>query len=141
MLVVERQGVPLNCTTKDDLAAYTAAVALDEAAPRVPRIAGDTASARGIARIMTEVTGERHRTLRAGSVGALGMLIRLAKIVAPQTRATFSPWQGMQCMRDVFSGRGKLRPLDNDRCPELRRTSVREQLAAGPASASRRKAS
>ncbi|CAA9347160.1 MAG: Isoflavone reductase homolog P3 [uncultured Gemmatimonadaceae bacterium] len=128
---------PLDFTTKDDVAAYAAAVALDEAPPRILRIAGDAVSARGIARTMTEATGERYRTLWAGGTGSLGVLIRLAKTVAPQPTATFPPWQGMQYMRDMFSGRGKLHPLDNDRYPGLRWTPVREQLAAQPASASR----
>ena len=79
---------------------------------------------------MGEATGERYRTLRVGGTGSLGVLIRVAKLVAPQPRATFPPWQGMQCMRDMFSGRGKLHPLDNGRHPGLRWTSVREHLAA-----------
>lgn len=108
---------------------------------RILRIAGDAVSARGIARTMTEATGERYRALWAGGVGLLGVLIRLAKIVAPQPGAAFPLWQGMQYMRDMFSGRGKLHPLDNDRYPDLRWTSVREQFADGSASAPRRKAS
>ena len=127
---------PLDFTTKDDVAAYTAAAALDEAAPRILRIAGDTVSARDIARIMTDVTGERYRSLWAGGIGSLGVLIRVARLVAPQPRAAFPPWQGMQYMRDMFSGRGKLHPLDNDRYPDLRWTSARERLTAGSASAS-----
>ena len=126
---------PLDFTTKDDVAAYVAAVALDEATPRVLRIAGDSVSARGIAAIMSDTTGARYRALWAGSIGSLGVLIRLAKIVTPQPRAAFPPWQGMQYMRDMFSGRGKLHSLDNDRYPGLRWTSVREQLAAGSPSA------
>jgi len=129
----------LDFTTKDDVAAYTAAAALDAAAPRILRIAGDTISARGIAQAMTEKTGEQYRTLWAGSIGSLGVLIRLAKLVAPQPRATFPPWQGMQYMRDMFSGRGKLHPLDNDRYSDLHWTSIREQLATGPACVSRQK--
>ncbi len=121
-------GQLLNFTTKDDVAAYTAAAALDHAAPRILRIAGDSVSARGLAQAMTELTGERYRTLWAGSIGSLGLLIRLAKLVVPQPGAAFPPWQGMQYMRDMFSGRGKLDPLDNGRYPGLRWTSVREQL-------------
>jgi len=132
---------PLDFTTKDNVAAYVAAAALDDATPRILRIAGDSVSARGIAQAMTEMAGKRYRTLWAGSIGSLSMLIRLAKIVAPQPGAAFPPWQGMQYMRDMFSGRGKLRPLDNDRYPELHWTSVREQLAAGSASAPRKRAS
>ena len=89
---------------------------------------------------MIDVTGERYQTLWAGSIDSLGLLIRLAKIVAPQPSATFPPWQGMQYMRDMFSGRGKLHPLDNDRYRDLPWTSAREHLAAGQASAARRRA-
>jgi nucleoside-diphosphate-sugar epimerase len=131
---------PLDFTAKNDVAAFTAAAALDEATPRVLRIAGDTVSARDIARTMSEISGERYRTLWAGSIGSLGLLIRLTKILAPQPRATFPAWQGMQYMRDMFSGRGKLHPLDNNRYPDLRWTSVREQLLAAPASKSRKAA-
>ena len=120
----------LDFTTKDDVAAYTAAAALDDTTPRILRIAGDTLSARGLAAAMTEVTGERFRTLWVGSIGTLGAMIRVAKLVAPQPDAAFPPWQGMQYTRDMFSGRAKLHPLDNDRYPELRWTSVREVLAS-----------
>lgn len=130
----------LDLTTKDNVAAFTAAAALDQTTPRILRIAGDTVSARDIARVMSEVSGEQYRTLWAGSIGALGALIRLAKIIAPQPHAVFPPWQGMQYMRDMFSGCGQLQPLDNDRYPDLRWTSVREHLAARPASALRRSA-
>ncbi len=56
-------------------------------------------------------------------------MIRIAKIVAPQPRAAFPPWQGMQYMRDQFSGSAKLVPLDNGRYAGLRWTSAREHLA------------
>ena len=134
-------GQPLDFTTKDDVAAYVAAAALDETTPRILRIAGNTVSAREIARTMTEVTGEQYHTLWAGSIGSLGVMIRVAKLVAPQPHAAFPPWQGMQYMRDMFSGRGKLNSLNNDRYPDLRWTSVREHLAAGSAYAPSRRTS
>ena len=119
----------LDFTTKDDVAAYVAAAALDGAAPRILRIAGDTVTVRDIAHAMTGATGERYRTLWAGNIGALGMLIRLARVLAPQSQATFPAWQGMQYMRDMFSGRGKLHNLENGRYPDQRWTSVRAHLA------------
>jgi nucleoside-diphosphate-sugar epimerase len=119
---------PLDFTTKDDVAAYTAAAALDEATPRILRIAGDSVSAHDIASVMSEVTDEKYRTLWVGSLGVLGAMIGLTKLAVPQPKEAFPPWQGMQYMRDMFSGRGKLQPLDNDRYPDLRWTSVREQL-------------
>ena len=77
---------------------------------------------------MTEVTGERYRPLWAGSLGMLGAMIRVTKLIAPGADAPFPPWQGMQYMRDQFSGRGKLQPLDNDRYPDLRWTGVAEMM-------------
>lgn len=119
----------LDFTTKDDVAAYVAAAAMDETTPRILRIAGDSVSARDLAAAMTEATGERYGTLWAGSLGSLGMMIRIAKRVARGTDEVFPPWQGMQYMRDQFSGRAKLEPLDNARYPELPWTSVKTLLA------------
>lgn len=119
---------PLDFTTKDDVAAYTAAAALDDTTPRILRIAGDTVSARDIARVMSDITGQRYRTLGVGGTGSLGVLIRLTKFIAPQRHAVFPPWQGMQYMHDMFDGRGKLEPLDNHRYSNLRWTTVSTQL-------------
>ena len=120
---------PLDFTTKDDVAAYTAAAALDDGAPRILRIAGDTVTVREIASVMTDLTGEPFKPLGAGGIGTLSMMICLTQLLAPQRRETFPPWQGMQYMRDMFSGAGKLHPIDNRRYPDLRWTSVREHLA------------
>lgn len=123
----------LDFTTKDDVAAYTAAAALDDDAPRILRIAGDSVSARGIARTLSEVSGENYRPQWTGSLGSLGVMIRLAKLVAPQPTAAFPAWQGMRYMRDQYSGLVQLTPLDNDRYPGLRWTTVRDHLARLPA--------
>ncbi len=122
----------LDFTTKDDVAAYVAAAALDDTAPRFLRIAGQTLSARDLAAVMTEVSGRPFRTLRVGSVASLGLLIRIAKAVAPQPQATFPPWQGLQYLRDMFGGGARLAPLDNDRYPHPVWTSVRDVLRAHP---------
>jgi nucleoside-diphosphate-sugar epimerase len=120
---------PLDFTTKDDVAAYAAATAMEDATPRILRIAGDTVTARDIAVAMTRATGERYRTLWAGSIAMLGLTIRLTRLLVPQPDFAFSAWQGMQYMRDQFSGRAKLTVLDNGRYPELTWTSVSELLA------------
>jgi len=119
----------LDFTTKDDVAAYTAAAALDDTTPRILRIAGDSVSARDIAATMSSVTGEAYRPLWAGSLGMLGAMIRIAKLVTPQPDAAFPPWQGMQYMRDQFSGRVRLTGLANGRYPGLTWTSVRDHLS------------
>jgi uncharacterized protein YbjT (DUF2867 family) len=119
---------PLDFTTKDDVAAYTAAAALDDTTPRILRIAGDIISARDIAEIMSKTSGLRYRPLWVGSLGSLGAMIRIAKLVAPQPDEAFPAWQGMQYMRDQFSGQAKLSPIDNDRYPAIKWTSVAGHL-------------
>ena len=119
---------PLDFTTKDDAAAFTAAAAMDPSAPRILRIAGDTVSVRQIAAILSEVTETRYRPQWVGSLGMLGVMIGLTKRIAPQPDAAFPPWQGMQYMRDMFSGKVKLAPLDNDRYSEISWTTARDRL-------------
>lgn len=119
----------LDFTTKDDAAAYVAAAAMDETTPRILRIAGDVVSARDIARVMTGVSGEPYRPFWAGSIGMLGAMIAVTKIISPGSAAAFPPWQGMQYLRDQFSGRGKLQTLDNDRYPDLRWTTLAEMMS------------
>lgn len=120
---------PLDFTTKDDVAAYVAAVAMDHDTPRILRIAGDVVSARDIARIMGDVTGHRFKPQWAGSLPMLGAMIALARVAVPGGGGPFPPWQGMQYMRDQFSGRGKLQHLDNARYPNPRWTSVAAMMA------------
>lgn len=120
----------LDFTTKDDVAAYTAAAALDDTTPRILRIAADSVTVRDIAATLRTLTGEKYRPLWAGSLGSLGLMIRIAKLAAPQPEAAFPPWQGMQYMRDQFSGLVKLDPLDNGRYSGIAWTSVRQHLSS-----------
>ncbi|HLA63913.1 MAG TPA: NmrA family NAD(P)-binding protein [Rhodothermales bacterium] len=120
---------PLDFTTRDDTARYTAAVALDPSTPRFLRIAGDTLSARGLAAAATESTGRPFRLFRAGGLRRLERLIALTRRLAPGEDDVYPPWQGMQYLHTMFSGRAVLHPLDNDRYPQ-RWTTVREVLAA-----------
>ncbi|MBB4659466.1 NmrA family NAD(P)-binding protein [Parvularcula dongshanensis] len=119
----------LDFTTMDDTADFTAAAALDPEAPRILRIAGSEVSARDLARTMTELTGEEYGTLWAGSLGMLRGMIRIAKAVSPDEDAVFPAWQGMQYMANMFSGHGKLSPLDNDRYQGIGWTPVTDVLA------------
>ena len=120
----------MDFTTVGDTAAYTARAALDPATPRFLRIAGDQLSAREIAAVMSDLTGSRFRLLRAGGLRTLGAIIKVARLVAPAKHEIFPAWQGMQYMRNMFDGRAVLAPLDNDRYPGMRWTTVRDLLAA-----------
>jgi len=120
----------MDFTTKNDVAAFTAAAAMDASTPRILRIAGDQVSARELAALMTDITGERFRLFRAGGLGMLGGLIKVARVVAPQPDEVYPPWQGMQYMHNMYSGLGELKPLDNGRYPELTWTTARDVLSA-----------
>ena len=118
----------MDFTTMEDTAAFTARAALDHHAPRFLRIAGDVASARGLAAIASSVTGEEFKLLRAGDLGRFEKLIWLARTLSPGKDEVYPPWQGMQYMHDMFDGRAKLDPLDNARYPELRWTTIPDVL-------------
>jgi len=120
----------LDFTTIDNAAEYTAAAAIDSTTPRFLRIAGDQISARGLADAASEVTNEKFKLLRAGGLKRYEMLIKFARFLSPQKGAIYPPWQGMQYMHNMFSGQAKLDPLDNDRYPGIRWTSVGDVLAA-----------
>jgi nucleoside-diphosphate-sugar epimerase len=124
----------MDFTTIDDTAAFTASAALDPSTPRFLRVAGDQLSARELTVIVSEVTRERFRLFRAGGLGMLGALIKAARVVAPGEKELYPAWQGMQYMRNMFDGRAKLEPLDNDRYPGIRWTTVRDVLSAGQVS-------
>ena len=123
---------PLDFTTRQDTAAYTAETALDQhATPRWLRIAGDTLSTRDIAAVMTELSGKQYRPVWCGTVGVLAALTAAARQLAPQPGVVFPAWQGMAYMRDMFSGQARLHPLDNDRYPNLNWTTVRDRFTHG----------
>jgi nucleoside-diphosphate-sugar epimerase len=120
----------MDFTTMDNTAAFTASAALDPSTPRFLRIAGDQLSARELTAVVSGVTGRTFRLFRAGSLGTLGTFITVARTVAPGEKALFPAWQGMQYMRNMFDGRAKLEPLDNDRYPNIRWTTARDVLSA-----------
>lgn len=106
---------PLDFTAMDDVAAYTAQAALDATTPRYLRIAGSVRSSHELAEDASKATGHRYKTLRAGGINTLSRLARLIRRMAPQPGVLYPPWQGMQYLHNMYSGQGKLAPLDNDR--------------------------
>jgi uncharacterized protein YbjT (DUF2867 family) len=120
---------PLDFTAKDDVARYTAAAALDAESPRILRIAGDVVTPRDLAAMMSALTGARFRTWRAGGLGRLSRIIRIVRRLTPPSDAVFPVWQGLQYLRDMASGLGQLRPLDNDRYGARPWTSARQVVS------------
>jgi nucleoside-diphosphate-sugar epimerase len=120
----------MDFTTMDDTAAFTANAALDPSTPHILRIAGDQVSARELTTVVSEVIGKKFRLFRAGGLGMLGTLIKVARTVAPGEKEAYPAWQGMQYMRNMFEGLAKLEPLDNDRYPNMHWTTLRDVLSA-----------
>jgi len=87
-------------------------------------------SVRELTAVVTEITGKQFRLFRAGGLGMLGTLIKVARAVPPGEKELYPAWQGMQYMLNMFDGRDKLQPLDNDRYPRIRWTTARDVLSA-----------
>ncbi|KAF4983712.1 hypothetical protein FZEAL_928 [Fusarium zealandicum] len=118
----------LDFTTIADTAAYTAAVAVDpNPTPRTLRIAGDVVSMNDIAAAASEAEGTQFQVSWMGSVGFMEYMIKVLRLFGGENQ-TMPAWQGMQYMTNMFSGAGKLEPLDNERYPELRWTKLGEFL-------------
>ncbi|KAH9204810.1 hypothetical protein DL95DRAFT_494527 [Leptodontidium sp. 2 PMI_412] len=120
----------LDVTTVPDTAAYTAAVAADpNPTPKILRIAGDSFTAHALAALVTRLRGETYAPMWTGSVGFLRMFISIVKLVIGGVETKpMPPWQGMQYLENMVSGKGKLDPLDNDRYPELAWTTIEMAL-------------
>jgi uncharacterized protein YbjT (DUF2867 family) len=120
----------LDFTSKDDVAAVTAAVALDAAAPRYVEVAGDRLSARDLARVMSEVTGEPFRVQWAGTTGTLLGMSKAMRRFSREGDEAFPAWQGMQYLVSMYSGDGQLRHVDEALVSGRGWTTARDVLAA-----------
>ncbi len=120
----------LDFTTKDDTAAVTALVAIDDDAPRVVEVAGDRVTARDVARMMTELTGTPFTLQWAGSTGSLSAMSNIMRRFSKESADPFPAWQGMQYFVSMFSGQGQLRHVDNERYGQRKWTTVRDVLGA-----------
>ncbi|KAJ5933990.1 hypothetical protein N7454_006319 [Penicillium verhagenii] len=116
----------LDFTTMVDTAAYTAAVATDpNPTPNFLRIASDTITVEDIAQAQSNVEGVTYKPSWMGTVGFMEVMIRVMRFFGGENDI-FPAWQGMQYMVNMFSGAGKLDPIDNGRYPELVWTKVED---------------
>ena len=115
----------------DDVARYTAAVALDPGAGRVVRVAGDTRSPRELGAIFEQVRGTPVRIERAGTIAELEQLVDRMRAADPAPATTFPVWQQLQYVRDMALGHGRLSPVDNARYPDDQPIAVLPFLRAG----------
>ena len=116
-------------TTMDNTAEYTAKVALDSSTPRYLRIAGDLITPREVKVVASEVTGRKFRLFRPGGKMLLGVIINLAKILAPGKKELYPAFQGMQYLHNMIDERSKTEKPDNDRYPQIHWTTVKDILS------------
>jgi len=119
----------LDFTTIENTAEYTARAALDDNTPRYLRIAGEVINVKGIKKAASEATGQEFHLLKAGGLGGLQTMIKITRVLLPKKNEVFPPWQGMQYLHNMFTGLPKLTPLDNNRYPNIRWTSIQEVLS------------
>ena len=121
----------LEFTRLDDIAAFTALASLDASAPRRLRIVGERISARELAVLAEEVSGERFELINGGTITELSDRISQRQRAAnPEDRELYPDWQRMMYMRTMFSGSAEVGSLDNGRYPNLHWTTARELLEA-----------
>lgn len=118
----------LEFTTTDNVAEYTAAVALDDNTPRYLRIAGDKHSCNDFVKLLSELTTNKYKLFRPGGIGFLNFLIKVTRFFSPSEDELYPAWQGMQYMRDLMEGRIIFQKYDNDRYPYIKWTSLKEFL-------------
>ncbi|MCF6403656.1 NmrA family NAD(P)-binding protein [Chitinophaga filiformis] len=108
----------LDFTTMDNAAAYTAAVALDTAAPRILRIAGFQVSPKELAATAGTVKEREFKLVKMGSLAELAAYNQQERAAHPEGENELYPhWQQSQYIQSMFSV--QLAPLDNHRYPDI----------------------
>jgi len=115
-------------THTNDVASFTAAVALDDDTPRYLRIAGDRLSCNDFVELLTVLTNKKYKLFRPGGIGLLNVVIRVTKFFSPSKNELYPAWQGMQYMRDMMEGRIQFQEYDNNRYAAMKWTSVKDFL-------------
>ncbi len=121
---------PMEFTKTDNVAAFTAKVALDEQTPRYLHIAGDILSCNDFVALLTALTGKRYKIFRPGGIGLLSFMIKATKFFSASSKDLYPAWQGMQYMRDMMEGRVKIGEHNNELYPNINWIKVKEFLMA-----------
>ena len=116
-------------TTTQNVAEFTAAVAIDDSTPRYLNIAGDKLSCNDFVQLLTELKNEKYTLFRPGGISLLNVLIKLTRFFSPSKNELYPAWQGMQYMRDMMEGRLIFKKYDNDKYSTIKWTKVKEFLS------------
>jgi NAD(P)-dependent dehydrogenase (short-subunit alcohol dehydrogenase family) len=114
-------------TTKDDTAAFTAAAAMDDEAPRILRIASFQVSANDLVAMGSKIKNIDFTLIPMGSVQDLSAHNKKARAENPEGENELYPkWQGSQYMHSMFTAQNV--SLDNNRYEGLTWTSAEAVL-------------
>ncbi len=127
------EGWKVDFTTMDDTAAYAAAVALDENAPRDLKIASFQANAWDLAAAASRVFGSDFKTVNRGPLSDLADAIKRMRAEDPAGEAELYPrWQDMMYVHSIFSVHHD--KLDNSRYTSISWTTLEAFLEGMTAS-------
>jgi uncharacterized protein YbjT (DUF2867 family) len=115
-------------TTTENIAAFTAEVAVNDITPRYMHIAGDRLSCNDFVQLLTLLTGETYKLFKPGGIGLLNFLIKLTRFFSPGKNELYPAWQGMQYMRDMMEGRIIFKQYDNNKYPNIKWTLAKDFL-------------
>jgi NmrA-like family len=115
-------------TTKDDTAAFTSAVAMDDETPDILRIASFQISALDLSKIAASIKHRELKLIPMGSLESLSAYNKKERAAHPEGESELYPdWQGSQYMHSMFSVQNKV--LDNGRYRDIQWTSAEEVLS------------
>ena len=117
----------IDFTSIDDTAAFSASVALDDAAPRFLRIAGFRVSPNELTELTRRIFGAAFELKDQGSLEQFAAYIKNVREEHPDGEHQLYPqWQQMQYLYSMFAAHHTV--LDNDRYPGMKWTTAEETL-------------
>lgn len=117
----------IDFTSLEDTAAFTAAAALDDTAPRFFRIAGFRVSPEDFVQLSEKVFGTPFRMENQGTLDQFKETIEKVRKAHPEgERELYPAWQQMQYLYSMFAAHHD--ELDNGRYPDLSWQTAEEAL-------------
>lgn len=118
---------PIDWTTWEDTARFTAAAALDDRpVPTLLFVAGDRQDVLSFAKIWGDATGRALKLERLGSLAELQAEAHRRLAAEP---GNMYAWLPLMYARGVFGGQALLGPLENARYPEIQPLTVAQAAA------------
>jgi len=118
----------IDFTTVNDTAAFTAAAALDDSAPRHLHIASFQVSPKDLSELSSTLYGEAFNLIDEGGLEQFSALIKNIRQAHPEGEQELYPqWQQMQYLYSMFAVRHP--HLDNTRYADLNWTSAQDALS------------